>query len=295
MKRISPILVLLLLGAGTAAAQDSTSVQGGASAQSQTSVNAGKSGAQASGSGSASTPASANEGKNSSGMSNGTNIEAMLESSLDAKKNKPGDRVEARATQDVKQDGKVVLKRGTRLVGHVTQAQARAKGQPQSQLGITFDHAVMKNGEEVPFNATIQALAMGQSAATATTSADDMMASGGGMGAASGNMHGGGGLMGGMTSTVPATAGGITNVASSAPGNAGGVMNMAAHSTGAVGGLTSDGRLISNSSGVFGLQGLSLDSAASSATQSSMIVSSTRNVHLDSGTQMLLSASGQSK
>ena len=48
-----------------------------------------------------------------------------LANSLDAKKNKPGDRVEARTTQDVKQDGKVVLKKGTHLVGHVTQAQAR--------------------------------------------------------------------------------------------------------------------------------------------------------------------------
>src|ERR1700724_3201341 len=60
--------------------------------------------------------------------------------------NKSGDRVEARAAQDVKQDGKVVLKKGTRLVGHVTEAQARTKEQTQSQLGIVFDQAVMSNG-----------------------------------------------------------------------------------------------------------------------------------------------------
>jgi len=40
---------------------------------------------------------------------------------------------------------------------------------------------------------------------------------------------------------------------------------------------------------------LSLNSAASSATQGSMIVSPTKNVHLDSGTQMLLSASGHAR
>jgi hypothetical protein len=295
MKRIIPILVVGMLGPWTAAAQSSASVQGGALAQSQTSVQTSKSGAQASGSGSTSTSASANEGKNSADISSGTKIDATLASSLDAKKNKPGDRVEARTTQDVKQDDKVVLKKGTHLVGHVTQAQARASGQSQSQLGIVFDHAVLKKGEEVPFNATIQALAVAQSSTTAAAGAGDMMASGGGMGAVSGTARGGGGLLGGVTSTTGATAGSVVNTANSVPVNAGGTLNAATRSTGAVGGLTSEGRLASDSSGVFGLHGLSIDSAASSATQGSIIVSSTKNVHLDSGTQMLLSASGQAK
>ena len=303
MKRILPIIVIGMCGAWSAAAQSSASVQGGASAQSQTSVQTNKSGAQASSSGSASTSANAgaNAGKSAADISNGsqanvasgTKIDATLANSLDAKKSKPGDKVEARTTQDVKQDGKVVMKKGTRLTGHVTQAQARESGQSQSQLGIVFDHAVLSNGEEVPFNATVQALAAAQSATTATEGADDMMASGGGMGTVSGASRGGGGLVGGVASTAGATAGTVVNTASSVPVNAGGTLNSATGSTGSVGGLSSAGRLTSNSSGVFGLQGLSLDSAASSATQGSMIVSSTKNVHLDSGTQMLLSASGQ--
>src|SRR5712692_7971490 len=147
------------MGVGTAAAQSGTSAQAQGSAQTN------KSGAQASGNGSASTStsASANAGKNSSDISSGTKIDATLANSLDVKKNKPGDRVEARAAQDVKQDGKVVLKKGTRLVGHVTEAQARSKEQAQSQLGIVFDHALTSDGQEIPLNATIQALAAGQS------------------------------------------------------------------------------------------------------------------------------------
>jgi hypothetical protein len=304
MKRILPILMVGLVGAWTVAAQSSASVQGGASAQSQTSVQANKSGAQASGSGSASANANATAGKKSAESSNdsansnlasGTKIDAKLANSLDAKKSKPGDRVEARTTQDVKQDGKVVMKKGTRLTGHVTQAQARESGKSESQLGIVFDHAVLSNGQEVPFNASIQALAAAQSATSAGAGADDMMASGGGMGAVSGTARGGGGLVGGVASTAGATTGTVVNTASSVHVNAGGTLNTATRSTGAVGGLTSAGNLTSNSSGVFGLQGLSLNSAASSATQGSMIVSSTKNVHLDSGTQMLLSASGQAQ
>jgi len=293
MNRILPILVVGMLGPWTVAAQSSVSVQGGASAQSEASVQTNRSAAQTTGNGSASTSASATGGKNSADISGGTKIDATLASSLDAKKNKPGDRVEARTTQDAKQDGKVVLKRGTHLVGHVTQVQSRASGQSQSQLGIVFDHAVLKNGEEVPFNATIQALAVAQTSTTAAAGADDIMASGGGMGAVSGTARGGGGLLGGATSATRATAGSVVNTASSVPVNAGGALNTATRSTGAVGGLTSEGRLASNSSGVFGLHGLSIDSAASSATQGSMIVSSTKNVHLDSGTQLLLSTRGQ--
>src|SRR5467141_3239697 len=172
-----------ILTAGTAAGQGSASAQSGTSAQSQSSVQANKSGAQASSNGSASTSTSAAEtGKGSTDISGGTKIDATLANSLDAKKNKPGDAVEARATQDVKQDGKVVLKKGTHLVGHVTQAQARAKDQTQSQLGVVFDHAVLSNGQEVPFHATVQALAAAQSTAAATAGSDDIVASGGGMG-----------------------------------------------------------------------------------------------------------------
>jgi len=332
VKRILPIVMAGMMGAGMVAAQTSTSAQAGTSTQSQTSVQTSKSGAQASSNGSASTSsaASANAGKNSADISNatsssasanaskssagssksassstssnagknsgeisdGTKIDATLTNSLDAKKNKAGDRVEAVATHDVKQDGKVVVKKGTRLVGHVTESQARTKEQAQSQLGIVFDHAMTAKGQEIPLNATIQALAAAQSSVNA---GDDAMPSAGGMGAMSGAARGGSGLVGGVASTAGAGAGTVMNTAGSAPVNAGGTLGAASHSTGAVGGLTSTGRLASNSNGVFGLDGLSLNSAANSATQGSMIVSPTKNVHLDSGTQMLLSATSQAQ
>src|SRR5512135_3786261 len=97
VKRILSMLAIGALSAWTAAAQTSASAQAGASAQSQNSVQASKSGGQASGSGSAATSASGNAGNKSASISNGTNIDATLTNSLDAKKSKPGDEVEARA------------------------------------------------------------------------------------------------------------------------------------------------------------------------------------------------------
>jgi len=297
MKQLLSLLAIGALGACATFAQTTASGQAGASAQSQTAVQANKSGAQASGSGSAatssSTSAKSNAANSSTNLSSGSKINATLATALDAKRSKPGDQVEARTAEDVKQDGKVVMKKGTRLVGHVTQAQARAKGQNESQLGILFEHAVMKNGQEMPLNASIQALAAAQTATTASAAgADDLAASGTGLGSAQGAARNSGGLAGGVASTANATAGAATgtvmNTASSTNANAAGTLNTATRSTGAVGGLNSMGHLASNSNGVFGLEGLSLNSAASSATQGSLIVSSTKNVHLDSGTQLLL-------
>ena len=307
MNKFLPIVVVGLLSAYGTAAQNSASAQAGGSTQSAASVQANKSGASASGSGAATASGSASSKQNSvaaSGSGNqtiatGSKVDATLTKPLDAKKNKPGDQVEARTNEDVKQDGKVIMKKGTHLVGHVTQSQARANGQAQSQLGVVFDHAVMKNGEEVPFNASIQALAAAQSSLSDAPQSDDMMASTSAMGAASGTARSGGGLMNGVASTAGGATGNIVNTASSMPVNAAGTttgsLSTVTRSAGAVGGLSSNGRLASNSSGVFGLQGLAVSSAASGAMQESTIVSSTRNVHLESGTQMLLNVTGQAK
>ena len=57
--------------------------------------------------------------------------------------------------------------------------------------------------------------------------------------------------------------------------------------------MNAAGQLTSNSQGVFGLNGLNLNAAASNATQGSVITSAGKNVHLDSGTRMLLVSQAQ--
>lgn len=306
MKQILALIAIGALGACAAAAQSAqtnASTQAGASTQAQTTSRANNSSAQVSGNGAAmsssSASANAKSGDNSVNLAEGTKIDAALATSLDARRSQVGDEVEVRTEQDIKQDGKVVLKKGTHLVGHVTEAQARAKGQTQSQLGIAFDHAVLKSGQQVPFSASIVAMASAQAATAASTGAGDLMDSGAGMSTVQGSARRGGGVVGGVASTANATAGAATetvmNTASTSALNASGSLNGITRSEGAVGGLNSMGRLSSNSSGVFGMQGLSLNSTASSATQGSMIVSSTKNVHLDSGTKLLLQTQGSAQ
>ena len=285
-------------GSSSGAAVQHNGTQAAASDAGNTSVSANKSGAQAS---SSSTHASS--AKNSHGSANSgadSTLNAALSRPVDAKKNKPGDPVAARTTRAAKSPDGTPLPKGTELMGHVTQAQPRTKNDAESQLGIVFDKAVLKDGREVPMNATVQALAAGQSAASATADNDTAGLGAGSMAGGSGSaprgLAGGGalgavgatgGAVGGATSSVGGATSSAGNVAGSAGATVGSTAGAATSvSHGAVGGLNGAGQLMSNSEGVFNMEGLSL--ASSSAGEGSVITSATKDVHLDSGTQLLL-------
>src|SRR6266403_1941069 len=154
----------------SAAAQSQTGAQAGAQTSGQASVQAGQTQAQASGNASAASAASAQNGQANASLASGTAFNAALSSPIDSKKCKPGDPVNARTTEAAKSEGKTAIPKGSKLVGHVTQASARAKGESESSLGIVFDKAILKNGGEIPLNAGIQAIASAQSSASAAGS-----------------------------------------------------------------------------------------------------------------------------
>src|SRR5258706_6146978 len=152
----------------SAGAQSQTGAQAGAQSSSQASVQAGQTQAQASGNASASTSASAQNGQANGSLATGTAFNAALSSPIDSKKCKPGDPVNAHSTEAVKSEGKTVIPKGSKLVGHVTQASARGKGESESSLGIVFNKAILKDGHEIPLNnVAIQAIASAQSSASA--------------------------------------------------------------------------------------------------------------------------------
>jgi hypothetical protein len=313
MNRIGYVLLGVTLFAASAAAQSQTSAQAGAETNAQANAQASKQGAQASGSGTAASSAAAQTAHDNAALANGSTFNAALNAPVDSKKAKPGDPVTAHTTEATKSDGKTVMPRGTKLVGHVTQASARANGESDSSLGVVFDKAILKNGEEIPLNAAIQAIASGQSAASAA--GPDLDAFGGaGASAAGSGMAGGRSALGGVAPTAGGAVGAVTHTAANVGDTTGGgtlnsTANVAGNAAGSVngvaggtaGGLNTAGQLTSNSRGVFGLNGLNLNSAASNSSQGSIITSAGKNVHLDSGTQLLLvsqaeaGAQGESK
>ena len=153
----------------------------------------------------------------SQGLASGTTVNAVLTKPLDSRKCKPGDPVQATAAQDVKSGGNVVIRKGSHLVGHVTEVKSKGKGDANSSLGIVFDHAVLKDGQQVPMNSVVQALAAAQSSSVTSLGDDNFGAASGGSLASSGGVVSrgsatGGGLVGGVASTAGAATGTVGNV-----------------------------------------------------------------------------------
>ena len=289
---------------------------------SQTSVNASKSGASvdtsnsasanqnvqagkkvnAKASGAASQSANANTGELQ--IPSGTKVPAVLDKSIDSRKCKQGDEVIAKTTSDVMSNGKVIIPKNSRLIGHVTEASATANGQSDSKLGIVFDKAMLRNGATVPMQARIQALAGPVVSAASSMSDDSMMSApmGGGSTSASGGSRAGlGSTVGGVTNTVGSTAGAVGSTAGNVVGSAGATVDSTTgatvNSVGRTAGnaASARGALDGNSSGVIGLKNLRLNSDASNATQGSVITSAGKNVKLDSGSRMMLDVVGSTQ
>jgi hypothetical protein len=295
MNRAEIVILSGIFFAAGAMAQTQAGAQAGAQANAQASAQAGRQGAQGSANGNAAANASANTPRGNAGLANGTALNASLDKSVDSKKAKQGETITAHTTEAVKENGKTVLPRGAKLIGHVTRASARANGDAESALAIQFDKAILKHGQEMPLDVNIQAIATARSAADFAD--NDMEAMGGaGGGVASSGGAAGRGALSGVTSGAGGTVGAVTNTAASTGDLASSAVDATSRSTvgvegagrGAIGGLNSAGQLTSNSRGVFGLHGLSLDGTGSGNLQGSVITSTGKNVHLDSGTKMLL-------
>jgi len=215
-------------------------------------------------------------------LPDGTTLNAELGAALDSKKARAGDAVVAHITEPVKADGKIVIPKGAKLMGHVTQSSAKAKGDSESALAIQFDKAILKDGEEIVLSVRIQAIAA-EPRSSALGSPDLNPVAGTGSAAAAGSpMRTTRAPVVGDTRTTEAANNGANNTAA----NAGGSVNAADGSSGNAGGLNATGQLSANSRGVIGIDGVRL--ASDAATDGSLITSAGKSVHLDSGTRLLL-------
>ena len=217
---------------------------------------------------SAATPAAGSQ------LQSGSLIYAELNKSIDSKKAKVGDPVVAKVTQAVLSHGKIAIPKNTKIIGHLTAAQARSKDQPQAQLGIVFDRAELKDGSQVPLtSATIQALAsafsLDQPPSNVANGTGGMPDSSGMPSSRQGANMGSSTPMGG--SPYPSNTG--TGTADSTTGTGTG---MPATPKGA--------QLNANSRGVSGMPGVRLEPQP----QGGLVTTDGKNLKLDSGTQMVL-------
>jgi hypothetical protein len=196
-------------------------------------------------------------------------IPVTLTKTIDAKKVKTGDEVVAKVNEDMKTNsGEVLVPKDTKVVGHVTEAQARSKEQKESVVGIAFDHAVMKSGE-VSLPMSIQAIVGAQSENPNATAGNEQPYPGSTGGSGGAPTAGGSGRpsgMGGSTTPPPSGAG----TPSDSP--------TGTHAT---------PQITSQTQGVIGMSHVTL-SQGGTGTQASVVSSDKNNVKLESGTLLLL-------
>jgi hypothetical protein len=175
---------------------------------------------------------------------------AELGKSLSAKSGKIGDVVEAKTTTEAAMADGTKLPKGTRLVGKVTEVQARSGHDKPSRLGFEFDHAVLRDGSQIPLHVLLLGLMAPEDSSDLNTMA--MGAGNPSLGAA--GRTAAGGANGGGSGKLPdgsSTAPGALNSGAPAPGKteANGSINVPLRN---LPGVTCTSDPNSNASGVLG-------------------------------------------
>lgn len=209
----------------------------------------------------------------SGGFGNGIILQAELSKGLDAKKVKPGDAVEAKLTQDVKANGKVLLRHGAKLIGHVIDSQAKTKESAESRLGFVFDKALPKGGEVIAFNGLVEAVAAPLEGGSEVAGDPGSLSSAPAMG---GTPFGSGHSMGGPSASAAPAVGSAVNPA--------GASGAPARNTG----VAANGALTPASRGAFGIDGVTLHEATIKGAQGTLLISSSHTVKIEGGTQLVL-------
>ncbi|MEO7660366.1 MAG: hypothetical protein ABIV48_12195, partial [Pyrinomonadaceae bacterium] len=156
-------------------------------------------------------------------LSAGTRIEGQLQNSVDVKKSKVGDAVVLKTTKSVKQDGEVVIPKGSRLIGRITDVQEKTRANGTSRLGLVFDR--IENREmSTPISASIVSITnVASSARLADAGGADVFGSSNTSArTSSGGSSGGGLLGGGVVGGVTGTTGSILNTTTNAVGSVAG-------------------------------------------------------------------------
>jgi hypothetical protein len=206
-------------------------------------------------------------------------VAAQLNKDLNAKKLKPGDKVEAQVIQDVLLNGRIMIPRESKLVGHVTDVEALSETDGESQVSLVFEQGQLKNGGMLNFHGVIEALGPplpDPFLETEMASASPYNPSTAG--------HPMTGPMGQSNATTQVTDGHWGDSGARSIQDRQRALDDARRTGTATNARPRNGALSVSSRGVFNLPGLFLSHVHGSST----IISVGKNVHLQSGSQVVM-------
>jgi hypothetical protein len=224
-------------------------------------------------------------------------VTGELEGKLDSKTAKVGDRIVLKTAEKVQTSDGTVIPKGSRLVGHIIEAQAYDTDHGPARIAIAFDHAELKNGQSIAIYSLIRGVNPSASALAASSRSDDgmigMPMSGGervdvgdgpAYGRGGGMTNGTGGLRGGA---VDRTTDGASSASDRANRNPGSAVNTGAGESG-------DLSVDAGAHGVAaararprptGIPGVML---AGNSSSSGVLLCSLKNIQFEDGTQIEL-------
>jgi hypothetical protein len=187
-----------------------------------------KAGTRASSEASNQTSAAVNQAGKSINLESGTRLAGELQNTIDVRKAKVGDQVLLKTSQAIKAEGRTIVGKGSRLVGHITEIAQKSKGNSESRIGILFDR-LEQGSLAVPISATITSVTSSRASARAKsdglfdsdTSAGGSASSTSSVRSSSSNSNNGGllGGVGGVVNSTTSTAGGVVGGTTSAVGS----------------------------------------------------------------------------
>jgi hypothetical protein len=205
----------------------------------------------------------------------GTAFNATLDEVLDTRKAKAGDTVTAETAEDVAYERCTVFPKGAKIEGHVVRVTSGGHGRTGSAIFIQFDKLTMKDGQQVMLNAGIQALAV--NGVTPTPAEADAQKN----------------LSGPHTVPVEDNSGAaaasdalVVSTIYEAPRTT--VRPPLAGPLATEGEFTSDGLFTLDSKGAFGRPDMKIYTPTSEGSHGTVLLSSRKNLHLESGTHLLL-------
>jgi len=178
-----------------------------------------------------------------------------LTRNLDSKKLKDGDVVICQTMGVLRARNGLIIPTGSKVIGHITEAKARSKGDSDSSLAMVFDKIEVSGGKQIPMKGTLQAVGPSLGGHSGPSTGE----------AAPGTLPGRGGA-----STMPSPSAGAVSGPNSG-----------------IRPLNSDNGSVplvnSESTGVLGIKGLEMN-------KDSVLTTSGKEVKLESGTQLLVRA-----
>ena len=170
-------------------------------------------------------------------ITSGTRLAGELQSTIDVRRAQVGDQVVLKTTRAIKSGGQVVVGKGAKLIGHVTEVTQKIKGSAGSSIGLIFDR--MEHGSlTFPISATISSITATNANARSN---DELFGSDAGLSSSStarssAPAASGGGLLGGVTNTAGAVVNTTAATAGSVTSTVGSTVNGTTNAVGATAG-----------------------------------------------------------